>query len=59
MCILRNFRPQARAFTIKLNPSEEQILKNAHLKSIVAETSEILPYLENEASLQIAYWRVN
>lgn len=41
----------------KLSPSEELILQNAHLKSIVAETSEILTSLEKKASLQDAYWR--
>ncbi|XP_055315743.1 ribosome-binding protein 1 isoform X2 [Sitodiplosis mosellana] len=41
----------------KLSPSEELILQNAHLKSIVAETSEILTSLEKKACLQDAYWR--
>ena len=41
----------------KLSASEELILQNAHLKSIVAETSEILNSLEKKASLQDEYWR--
>lgn len=41
----------------KLIASEELILQNAHLKSIVAETSEILTSLEKKACLQEAYWR--
>lgn len=36
----------------QLSPSEELILQNAHLKSIVAETSEILTSLEKKACLQ-------
>lgn len=41
----------------KLSASEELILQNAHLKSIVAETSEILTSLEKKACMQDAYWR--
>lgn len=41
----------------QLSTSEELILQNAHLKSIVAETSEILTSLEEKACLQDEYWR--
>lgn len=41
----------------KLSQSEELMIQNAKLKSIVAETSEILISLEKKACLQDAYWR--
>lgn len=41
----------------QLSPSEELMIQNAKLKSIVAETSEILTSLEKKACLQDAYWR--
>lgn len=41
----------------KLSQSEELKIQNAKLKSIVAETSEILISLEKKACLQDAYWR--
>lgn len=41
----------------KLSQSDELMIQNAKLKSIVAETSEILISLEKKACLQDAYWR--
>lgn len=41
----------------KPSQSEELMIQNAKLKSIVAETSEILISLEKKACLQDAYWR--
>lgn len=41
----------------KLSANDELMIQNAKLKSIVAETSEILTSLEKKACLQDAYWR--
>lgn len=41
----------------QLSQSDELMIQNAKLKSIVAETSEILISLEKKACLQDAYWR--